>query len=150
MATASQIQKIHILKSALKIDEETYRATLAGYGAKSSKDRTFTIGKADELIQDWEPKAIAAGVYQKRKPAKKAKATRRLADDPQSKMIRALWIQLHQAGKVTDPSEAALGKFVRRMTGKDDISWLSDRDVTVVKRALKEWLEREVKDALRA
>ena len=142
MATPAQIKKIHILKSALHLDEDTYRATLAGFGAKSSKDRGFTIGKADELIEDLVEKAVAAGVWEKRKPAQKAQAKRRLADDPQSKMIRAHWIQLHQAGKVTDPSEAALCKFVKRMTRKDDLSWLSERDVTVVKKALKDWLER--------
>lgn len=142
MATPAQIKKIHILKSALKIDDDTYRATLAAYGVKSSKDRAFTIGKADELIQDLVEKATAAGVWEKRKPARKAQAKRRLADDPQSKMIRAYWIQLHQAGKVTDPSEAALCKFVKRMTRKDDLAWLNDRDVTVVKKALKDWLER--------
>jgi phage gp16-like protein len=142
MATAQQIKKIHILKSALKIDDDTYRATLTGYGAKSSKDRGFTIGKADEMIQDLVEKAVAAGVWETRKPARKAKTTRRLADDPQSKMIRAYWIQLHQAGKVTNPAESALCAFVKRMTRKDALDWLNDRDVTVVKKALKDWLER--------
>ena len=142
MATPAQIKKIHILKSALKLDDDTYRATLAGFGAKSSKDRSFTLTKADELIQDLVEKAVAAGVWEKRKPARKAKATRRPADDPQSKMLRAYWIQLHQAGKVTNPAESALVAFARRMTRKDALEWLSDRDVTVVKKALKEWLER--------
>ena len=142
MATPAQIKKIHILKSALKIDDDTYRSMLGGFGAKSSKDRSFTIGKADELIQDLVVKATAAGVWEKRKPARKAQAKRRLADDPQSKMLRAYWIQLHQAGKVTNPAESALCAFAKRMTRKDDLSWLSDRDVTVVKKALKDWLER--------
>lgn len=146
MATAAQIQKIHILKSALKIDEETYRDTLGGFGCKSSKDRSFTIDKADELIKDLEAKAVAAGVWEKRKPARKAKAMRRLADDPQSKMLRAYWIQLHQAGKVKNPAESALVAFAKRMTKKDALEWLSDRDVTVIKEALKKWLGREVTD----
>lgn len=142
MATPAQIKKIHILKSALKIDDDTYRATLAGFGVKSSTARAFTITLADELIQDLVEKAVAAGVWEKRKPARRAAATRRMADDPQSKMLRAYWIQLHQAGKVTNPAESALCKFIKRMTRKDALEWLTDRDVTVVKKALKDWLER--------
>ena len=140
MPTPAQIKKIHALKGALKIDDETYRLTLSGYGVKSSTK--LSIAKADELLQDLEDKAVSAGVWEKRKAARKAKALRRPADDPQSKMLRAYWIQLHQAGKVTNPAESALGAFVKRMTGKGALEWLSDRDVTVVKKALKDWLER--------
>jgi len=57
-------------------------------------------------------------------------------------MLRALWIQLHQADKVKDSSERALCSFVRRLTRKDALQWLSDRDVTVVKKALEDWLKR--------
>ena len=60
MATPAQIKKIHILKSALKIDEDTYRAMLGGFGVKSSTSRAFTITLADELIQDLVEKAVAA------------------------------------------------------------------------------------------
>lgn len=140
MPSPGQIKKIHALKGALKMDDELYRELLAGYKVKSSTK--LSIPKADELIKDLEEKAVAACVWEKRKPARKAGATRRLADDPQSKMIRAYWIQLHQAGKVKDPAEAALCAFAKRMTRKDDLSWLNDRDVTVVKKALKDWLER--------
>lgn len=142
MATAAQIQKIHILKSALKIDDDTYRATLAAYGAKSSKDRSFTINKADELIQDLVEKAVAAGVWEKRKPARKAKTTRKLADDDQSKKIRSLWIQLHQVGKVKDPSEAALASYVKRMTHVNALQWLDVKGASKVIEAMKKWLER--------
>jgi len=153
MATPGQIKKIHALKGALKLDDDTYRQILGGSGVKSSKDRAFTILIADELIDDLERKAIAAGVWEKRKPAQKAfpspkrgeagrGASRRLADDPQSRMLRALWIQLHQADKVKDSSERALCSFVRRLTRKDALQWLSDRDVTVVKKALEDWLKR--------
>ena len=140
MPSQAQIKKIHALKGALGMDEDTYRLTLAGYGVKSSTK--LTIAKADELLKDLEAKAVAAGTWELRKAAKKAKATRRLADDPQSKMLRAYWIQLHEAGKVTNPAELALCAFVKRMTRKDALEWLSDRDVTVVKKALKDWLER--------
>ncbi|MFH1027795.1 MAG: regulatory protein GemA, partial [Pseudomonadota bacterium] len=132
-----ELAKIHIGKKELNLSDEIYRDILfhAG-GVESSADL------------DWQGRRAVLERYRElgwqSKPAKKAgvRAARRLADDPQSKMLRALWIQLHQSGKVKDPSEAALCSFVKRMTRKDALQWLSDRDVTVVKKALKDWLER--------
>ncbi len=141
MATPAQIKKIHCLKGALGLDDDTYRAILAEYGAKSSKDRAFTFAKADELIHDLEEKAVAAGKWEKRKPARKAK-TRKLADDPQSKKIRALWLELHQAEKVKNPSESALAAYVKRMTGVNALQWLSTAQASNVIESLKKWLER--------
>lgn len=142
MATPAQVKKIHALKGALGMDDATYRAMLAGYGLKSSKDRGCTIGVADNIIADLERKAVAAGAWEKRKPASASKTTRRLADDPQSKMLRAIWIELHAAGIVRNPAEAALCQFGKRLTRKDALQWYTDRDVTVVKKALNEMLER--------
>ena len=141
MASRVQITKIHALKGALKLDDETYRATLAGYGVKTSTKLSFT--KADQLISDLAQKAIASGVWEDRKPPRKAQpAPRRLADDPQSSMLRGLWIELHKLGAVKDPYEKALCSFVKRMTRKDALQWLSDRDVTKVKKALVDWAAR--------
>jgi len=145
MATPAQIKKIHCLKGALKLDDDTYRLLLSGHGAKSSKDRGFTYAKADELIKDLEQKAVAAGAWEKRKPAKKAVgagSSRPLADDPQSRKIRALWIELHQAGKVKNPAESALTAYVKRMTGVNALQWLNTAQASNVIEALKKWLER--------
>lgn len=86
MPLPAQIKKIHALKGALKLDDDTYRAMLGGYGVKTSTKLSIT--RADQLIADLEQKAVAAQVWEKRKPAAKAKATRKLADDSQSRMIR--------------------------------------------------------------
>jgi phage gp16-like protein len=141
MATPAQIKKLHALKGALNLDDDTYRATLAEFGVKSSKDRAFTIEKADELIGRWQETAIALGRWEKRKPASKAGA-RKLADDAQSKKIRALWLELHQVGKVREPSEAALLSYIKRMTGRDRLEWISGAQASRVIEALKKWLGR--------
>lgn len=141
MATKAQIKKIHCLKGALKLDDDTYRAALAGYGAKSSKDKSFTYAKADALIRDLEAKAVAAGTWEKRKPAARAKTTK-LADDPQSKKIRALWLELHENGKVNNPSEAALLVFVHRITRVQRLEWLTVKQFSTVVESMKKWLER--------
>lgn len=67
---------------------------------------------------------------------------RKLADDPQSKMIRALWLQLHEAGKVRNPSESALAAFAKRQTGRDALQWLNAREASALIEELKKWLAR--------
>lgn len=142
MPTPNQIKKIHALKGALQLDDETYRAILDGYGVKSSTKLTIT--KADALIVDLEHKAIAAGTWEKRKPARKAgeHRVRPYADDDQSRMIRGIWIELHQLGAVRDPSETALASYVRRMTGVQALQWLDVKQAQTVIEALKNWRKR--------
>jgi phage gp16-like protein len=67
---------------------------------------------------------------------------RKLADDPQSKKMRALWLELHTAGKVRNPSESALAAFVKRQTGRDALQWLNSTESSAVIEELKKWLAR--------
>jgi phage gp16-like protein len=67
---------------------------------------------------------------------------RKLADDPQSTKIRALWLQLHAAGKVRNPSEDALAAFVKRQHGVDALQWLSGAKAQKLIEELKKWLAR--------
>lgn len=140
MPTKHQIVMIHALKGALKLDNDTYRATLGGYGVKTSTK--LTIAKADELIDDLTRKAVAAGAWEKRKPAAKAKASRPLADDAQSKMIRAIWIELFEMGAVRDSSEKALASYVKRMSGVAALQWLDVIQAQSIIEALKKWRKR--------
>jgi phage gp16-like protein len=133
----AELAKIHIARKDLGLDEDIYRDIIR----EASQGKTESAGDLD-----WTGRRAVLNRFRelgwKDKPSVKAKSGRRLANDPQSRMLRGLWIELHKAGKVSDPSEAALCKFIKRMTGKDALQWLSDRDVTVVKKALTDWLER--------
>ena len=137
MPASGQIKKIHALKGALRLDDDTYRATLAGYGVKSSTKLSIT--KADELIADLEEKAVAAGVWERRDHAK---AKRRLGDDPQTSKIQGLWAALHKAGKVQTNSAKALSAYVKRMTGKDALKWCSAFEKGRLIENLKAWEAR--------
>jgi phage gp16-like protein len=64
------------------------------------------------------------------------------ADDPQARKIRSLWIQLHEAGKVRDPSEQALASFVKNQIGIDRIDWLAPRQASALIERLKNWMQR--------
>lgn len=78
------------------------------------------------------------------KPSTKSK--RALADDAQSKMIRALWLELHQAGVVRSAEESALAAYIKRMTGVEALQWLSTAQASTVIEALKKWLQRTGKE----
>jgi phage gp16-like protein len=75
-----------------------------------------------------------------------AKPQRKQADDAQSKKIRALWLDLHQAGVVRNPDESALAAYVKRQTGIAALQWLSTAQGSTVIEALKQWLQRTAKE----
>lgn len=126
-----EIQIIHIAKQQLAMDEDTYRAMLWSVArVKSSTELDFAGRK--KVLDHME----ACG-FKRTKPQ-----PRKLADDPQSKKIRALWLELHVAGKVRNPSESALAAFVKRQTGRDALQWLNAREASALIEELKKWLER--------
>ena len=134
-----ELAKIHIAKKDLDLSDDIYRDILWHAGKVESaadldwQGRRAVLERFKEL--GWKPAA--------KKSAPVGAKTRRPADDPQSRMLRGLWIELHKAGKVKNPAESALNKFVKRMTKVDDLGWLNDRQVTVMKKALTDWLERD-------
>jgi phage gp16-like protein len=70
------------------------------------------------------------------------KSARKLADDAQSKKIRALWLEMHDQGIVRDPSESSLANYVKRLAGVEALQWLSTRQASGVIEALKKWQKR--------
>ena len=67
------------------------------------------------------------------------KPTRQLSDNPQSKKIRALWIEMHKLGIVNNPEESALCAFVKRETGVAALQWLKPAQASQVIERLKQW-----------
>lgn len=113
------IRLIHVAKRDLAMDDETYRAILQRIGNKvSSAD--LTVPELEKVLEYL--KRSGFKVRSKAKPAQ-AKPSRPLAQDGESKKIRALWLFLHELGVVRDPSEAALAHYVRRIGGVDDLRW---------------------------
>lgn len=126
-----EIQLIHIAKQQLGMDDETYRAMLWSVArVKSSTELDFAGRK--KVLDHMQ----ACGFKRTRQQP------RALADDPQSKKMRALWLELHAAGKVRNPSESALAAFVKRQTGRDALQWLAAREASAVIEELKKWLAR--------
>lgn len=139
--TASAIRKrelaqIHVAKSQLGIDDDTYRAMLWTVAkVKSAADLDWAGRK--KVIDHLKTKGF------KIKRGNKVVGTRPLASDDQSKMIRALWLELHEYGYVENPAESALATFVKRMTDVDALQWLNSMQASKVIEELKRWRWRD-------
>lgn len=126
----------HLAKQDSSLDDDAYRSMLWTVArVKSSTELDFAGRK--KVLDHLESRG-----FKRTKPQPRA-----LADDPQSKMIRALWLQLHEVGKVRNPSESALATFVKRQTGRDALQWLNSREASAVIEELKQWLNRADKKA---
>lgn len=130
------IKLIHVARRELRMDDDTYRLMLAGMkglaGATSTAD--LSVPNLLRVLEQLKQKGF------KVRPNKKAK--RPLADDEQSKKIRALWLTLHDMGAVRDPSEGALAKYVLRMTKVAALQWLTAAQASQVIENLKQWMGR--------
>jgi len=131
-----ELAQIHVAKTQLGLDDGTYRAMLWTVArVKSAADLDWSGRK--KVLDHLKSKGF------KIKPGKKSKATRPLASDDQSKMIRGLWLELHDYGYVENPAESALAAFVKRMTGVDALQWLNSIQASKVIEDLKKWLARD-------
>lgn len=107
------IRLIHVAKRDLSMDDDTYRAILQRIGKKASS-ADLTIPELEKVLEHL--KRSGFKVRSKAKPAQ-AKPSRPLAQDGESKKIRALWLFLHELGAVKNPSEEALAAYVKRIAG---------------------------------
>lgn len=134
---ARLIKLIHVARRELGMQDDDYRAMLANIpqleGATSSAK--LPIPKLKVVLESLKAKGFKVA-------PKSNKPPRKLADDPQSKLIRHLWLSLHTAGKVRDPSEQALAKYVARLVKVDQLQWLDGKQAATVIESLKSWLGR--------
>jgi phage gp16-like protein len=134
---ARLIRLIHIAKAQLGLDDETYRALLRREtDGQASSTKDMPIGHLEKVLDRMKASGFTVTV-----PAGKGEQ-RRLADDGQSRKIRHLWLELHQAGVVRSPEESALASYVKRLTRVSALQWLSTEQASVVIETLKKWLER--------
>lgn len=137
---AGLIQKIHVAKKQLALTDESYRDLLR---RKTGKDSCTTMNEVELETVFAEFKRLGFKVT---KPAKKA-GRRKLADSPQAKMIRGMWLELHQMGVVKKPSEDALAAYAKRITGVDDLHWIEGKDADKLINTMRRWKERIEEDA---
>lgn len=132
------IQFIHIAKSQLGMDTDTYRQMLLSITGKTSTS-DMNPGQLNKVLTAMKAKGF------KVQPASKARTTRSLADYPQAKKLRALWLEMYVQGIVRDSSEEALRRWVKRETGVDGLQWLESDMASIAIERLKSWQERGLK-----
>lgn len=134
------IKLIHVGRRELAMDDDSYRAMLANIpaleGATSTKD--LPVPKLHAVLELLKRKGFKVVP----KAAGKGKPDRKLADDAQSKLIRHLWLTLHESGKVRDPSERALAAYVCRIAKIEALQWLDTAGASKVIETLKKWSNR--------
>lgn len=145
MKTTSVRQKklalIHCAKRALDLDEQRYRDILLEATGGCDTCRELSLDELDRVLDSmrllgWAP-APPRGRYS---PASRHKKP---GEKTQADKIRAMWISLHHAGVVRNPSEASLAKFCKRLTGRHTPDWLDAHEATIVIQALKAWARNE-------
>lgn len=132
------IRLIHVAKRDLSMDDDTYRAILQRIGKKASS-ADLTIPELEKVLERL--KRSGFKVRSKVKPAQ-AKPSRPLAQDGESKKIRALWLFMHQLGVVKNSSEDALAAYIKRIVGVDALQWISGEQAETLIETLKKWAMR--------
>ncbi|EOE1791875.1 TPA: regulatory protein GemA [Citrobacter freundii] len=129
------IQLIHIARNDLQMDEDTYRQMLQGLTGKAST-KGMDVTQLNRVMESMKKKGFRV------KPSGKARSGLPLDNHPQSKKLRALWLEMASAGIVRDCSEQALVLWVQRETGISALRWLSSEQASNVIEKLKKWQRR--------
>lgn len=147
--TKGQMAKIHWLKHQLRLSDEEYGAALGGYNVSTSKDLTYQ--QAADLIKrlvNLLPKELRDNSTQRRN-ASTSSATKKYdelgirwnerlkehyATPKQLRMLEAMWMT---SPRVEHKTEEAFLRFVKRISGKEDIKWVMMSDVRKIKKAIE-------------
>lgn len=129
------VAKVKIAQAQLGLDDDTYRDLLENVTGKRSAAK-LKVWELDNVIK----RMIRQGFKPKRS------RPRAQAVDEQSNKIKSLWLQLHEAGKVRDPSEHALVNWVKgqfkNSQGIEAMQWLDTHQESRLIESLKKWLAR--------
>jgi len=127
------IKLIHIAKTQLNLDDDTYRKLLLTVTKKNST-KDMTIWELEKVLDNLKSKGF--------KVKSSKKAGRITATEPIHQKIRSLWIELANAGAVKNRSEKAINAYVKRITGIEVMDWLNTKQAIIVIESLKGWLAR--------
>jgi phage gp16-like protein len=129
----SSLASLHIAKTHLGLDDDTYRAKLANITGKASA-KEMTEAERQTVLAVFRNEGFTAPAA---KPAK-------VLVGKYAKKLQALWIAAYNLGLVRDRRDTALLAFVKRQTGIDHTRFLHYADdAAKAIEALKGWLRRD-------
>lgn len=144
--SASQVKKIHALKTALSLSDETYRVLLQdGFTVTSSKELSFE--DAEILIREMENKAVSIGVWEKRSGCDQTGRDHSrpgMATASQIRKIKMLWGEVTTAQDESS-RQRALRSFLERVVKVSDLRFLEVAAASKVINALKQMQARKAK-----
>lgn len=146
------IKLIHIAKSQLGLDDESYRELLQECaGVESSKDLDAMGFKS--VLGELERLGFRVGTG-KVGGKSLSPRTRHLADGERkpSAVLVAIWIEMGRARVIQDTSHEALQTFVLKQIGSkqavlpgvDPLDTLTPTQVNACRKGLEEWRDREL------
>ena len=138
-ARGGDIKRIHVIKSQLGWDDDTYRDVIATVcqGKRSSTELDVTarqrlLEHMQACLRRDRPELVAkAGQKARRKPL-----------SARGRKIWSLWQQLGKAELVRQATSQTLNAWIARHTGCMRIEWLKEAQEVLVIESLKAWLER--------
>ncbi len=130
---ANLIKLIHVAKTKLQLDDELYRDILESTTGKTSS-KLLTPAQLEAVLDRLKQLGFAV--------ESNKTGVKNLASDAQSKLIRHLWLQLHEAGQVKNGSEQALAKFIENRVKVSALQFLSSDSADMVINHLRQWCKR--------
>lgn len=134
------IRLIHVGKRELGLDDEIYRALLMGSVQKDSTS-AMSVLELERVLERMKRSGFKVRVKSARPPAQ-SRPGRPLAQYPEARKVRALWLFLHQLGAVKNPSEEALAAYVKRIAKVDALQWTNGDQTEALIETLKKWAMR--------
>lgn len=128
------IQLIHVGKKQLGLDDDLYREVLESTTGKNSS-KLLTVQQLEAVLDRMKQLGFTV-------EAKEKTGVKNLADDAQSRLIRHLWLQLHEAGQIRNGSEQALAKFVENRVHVSALQFLCSHHADMIINHLREWCKR--------
>lgn len=125
------IQLIHIGKSELHLDDDTYRDILT-YTTGKNSTKEMSVAELNIVLTELKRKGF------KTTTSTKPKTT---TNSPQDRLIRHLWLTLNGLGVVNDGSETAMNNYATNQMGAN-LSNLDTREKSQLIESLKQWLAR--------
>jgi phage gp16-like protein len=130
----SQLARIHVGAKQLGLSDDVYRDFLERVSGKRSAGDLDAAERArvlDEMDRLGFKRTAGKGPKRTSQP-----------DSPQVRFCRGLWVEIKHLGGLHDPSERALQKFAKRITGVDNLSWMRPSDLNKVIQGLLAWRAR--------
>lgn len=126
------IRLIHVAKTQLGMDDETYRAKLDALTGKTSCSQ-MSLDQLNAVYQSFKDAGFKRQ-FKKKGGARVTPNAKGQSKAPEIPKIRAIWCVMAEQGFVKSASETSLNGFVKRMTaslnngaGVAEVGWLNSR-----------------------